>query len=69
MLHLILKSYTDEGFGRNVYKHVFFLRTYIHTYIYIYIYINSEKHIFANVSAKAFISITFPNKMEHPYRL
>ena len=24
MLHLILKSYTDEGFGRNVYKNVFF---------------------------------------------
>ena len=24
MLHLILRSYTDEGFGRNVYKNVFF---------------------------------------------
>ena len=33
MLHLILKSYTDEGFGRNVYKNVFFLS--LHIYIYI----------------------------------
>ena len=49
MLHLILKSYTDEGFGRNVYKHVFFLSTYIYIYvlfseyIYIYIYRVSQK--------------------------
>ena len=46
MLHLILKSYTDEGFGRNVYKNVFFLSLYISDiYIYdvflcIYIYLN-----------------------------
>ena len=39
MLHLIWKSYTDEGFGRNVYKHVFFLSTYIYTYIYIVLYL------------------------------
>ena len=32
MLHLILKSYTDEGFGRNVYKNVFFLSLYIYFY-------------------------------------
>ena len=34
MLHLILKSYTDEGFGRNVYKNVFFLSLYIYIYIF-----------------------------------
>ena len=28
-----------------------------------------KKHMLVNVSAKAFISITFPNKMEHTYRL
>ena len=39
MLLLILNSHTDEGFGRNVYKNVFFLSSYIHIYIYIYIYI------------------------------
>ena len=34
MLHLIFKSYTDEGFGRNVYKNVFFLSLYISIYIF-----------------------------------
>ena len=48
MLHLILRSYTDEGFGRNVYKNVFFSE-FIYLFllhieielmsIYIYIYI------------------------------
>ena len=28
MLHLILKSYTDEGFGRNVYQKCFSLSIY-----------------------------------------
>ena len=37
MLLLILKSHTDEGFGRNVYENVFFLSSFIYTYIYIYI--------------------------------
>ena len=38
--------------------------------LYIYIYIcTQKKHMLVNVSAKAFISITFPNKMEHTYRL
>ena len=37
MLLLILNSHTDEGFGRNVYKNVFFLSSYIYIYIYIYI--------------------------------
>ena len=42
MLHLILKSNTDEGFGRNVYKNVFFLSLYIYIYnIYIYVLISS----------------------------
>ena len=36
MLLLILNSHTDEGFGRNVYKNVFFLSSYIYIYIYIY---------------------------------
>ena len=35
MLHLILKSYTDEGFGRNVYKNVFFLSLYIYIYFFL----------------------------------
>ena len=35
MLLLILNSHTDEGFGRNVYKNVFFLSSYIYIYIYI----------------------------------
>ena len=79
MLHLILKSYTDEGFGRNVYKHVFFLSTYIYIYICMYSLAQSQyvikidietqkKHIRLNVSAKAFISMTFQNPTEHTYR-
>ena len=36
MLHIIWKSYTDECFGRNVYKHVFFLSTYIYNTIQYY---------------------------------
>ena len=45
MLHLILKSCTDEGFGRNVYKLGFFLSTYIYKYIVngLYIYVLEEE--------------------------
>ena len=64
MLHLILKSYTDEGFGRNVYQKCFSLNI-----LYLYIYIETQKkHIRLNVSAKAFISMTFQNPTEHTYR-
>ena len=54
MLHLILKSYTDEGFGRNVYKNVFFLSLYI----YIYIYIQEVKyHILETTLNRQMLSI------------
>ena len=75
MLHLIWKSYTDEGFGRNVYKNVFFLSLYIYIFSKAHskrCFKNSidtqRKTLLVNVSAKDFISITFHNQMEHTYR-
>ena len=56
---------------------IFFRYIYIYTYILISSFTicikieicTQKKHMLVNVSAKAFISITFPNKMEHTYRL
>ena len=48
MLLLILKSHTDEGFGRNVYKNVFFLSSYIYIYIYIHIYTHIYIYLYIN---------------------
>ena len=66
MLHLILKSYTDEGFGRNVYKNVFFLSLHIYiyfihiSYIYIHIYISYIsyfKHIYTGYKFNKYIAL------------
>ena len=53
MLHRILESHTDEGFGRNVYKHVFFLSTYI----YIYKDIHKKKTSLSSLNLCFFSSI------------
>ena len=45
MLLLILNSHTDEGFGRNVYKNVFFLSSYIYIYLYIHRYVFIQVNI------------------------
>ena len=61
MLLLILKSHTDEGFGRNVYKNVFFLSSYIYIYIYIYIYM----YIYIYVYIYIYIYIYIDTQKEH----
>ena len=77
MLRRILESHTDEGFGRNVYQKCFSLSIYKYIYaslvssftICIKVEIcTQKKHMLVKVSAKAFISITFQNQMEHTYR-
>ena len=72
-----------ETFNECVFLENLYIYVYIYIYIYIYIYMYSlaqsqyvikidietqKKHIRLNVSAKAFISMTFQNPTEHTYR-
>ena len=81
MLNIL--SFLHPNFLYEVYSYNFLPLFYIYEYIlyiYVYILISSfticikieiciqKKHMLVNVSAKAFISITFQNQMEHTHR-